>query len=91
MLQAQNLFPDAYNGRTLDVSAETDSILRELFPECDLPGIYRLCDAWILTCAPSRRPRNLKRFLVNWCKKEAAQVRREHKRDIEVRRELYAG
>ena len=89
-----NLFPDAYNGRTLDISAETDSILRELFPECDLPGIYRLADAWLWTAAPSRKPRTtngLKRFLVTWCRREVAQIRRERRRDMELRKELYAG
>jgi hypothetical protein len=48
---------------------ETHELLAELFPEVDRPSEYREADAWLLCCAPSRRPRNVRRFLFNWFKR----------------------
>jgi hypothetical protein len=61
-----NLFEDAWSGRQLIVSMETHELLAELFPEVDRPSTYRDADSWLVTCSPSRRPRNVKRFLLNW-------------------------
>jgi hypothetical protein len=65
-----NLFEDAWSGRQLIVSMETHELLAELFPEVDRPSTYRDADSWLLTCAPSRRPRNVKRFLVTWFRRQ---------------------
>jgi hypothetical protein len=65
-----NLFEDAYSGRQLIVSRATHELLAELFPEVDRPSTYRDADSWLVTCAPSRRPRNVKRFLVTWFRRQ---------------------
>lgn len=66
----QRLFADAWSGRQLIVSMETHDLLAELFPEVDRPSSYRDADSWLLTCAPSRRPRNVRRFLVSWFRRQ---------------------
>ena len=71
-----NLFGDAWSGRYLDVSHETHEFLAEHFPEVDLASAYREADAWLFHMPAKRRPRNLKRFLVNWLKKEKKFVAR---------------
>jgi len=59
-----NLFP-AYRGQVLEVSHEENAMLAESFPEVDRPSEYRSADAW-LWANPRRRPKNYRRFLVNW-------------------------
>ena len=86
-----NLFEDAYRGRILGVSAETHAVLRELFPEVDTHGTYRDADSWLVTCAPKRRPKNCKRFLVNWFKRERQKMARESRKQDEVAREIFVG
>lgn len=85
------LFPDAYIGRVLAVSAETDAILRELFPEVDISGEYREADGWLLTHNRKTWPRNRRRFLVNWMKKSKRRIERQDKRDRELRAAINAG
>jgi hypothetical protein len=61
---------DAYRGAVLDVSLETDALLRKLYPEVDRQSAYRDADGWLVTCPRSRWPRNTRRFLINWLKRE---------------------
>ena len=78
---------DAYKGRCLDVSFETDFALRQLFPDLEPLNIYyRDADAWIWNAPSSRRPKNVRRFLTNWLRKEAKVLQRESRKDAELRR-----
>jgi hypothetical protein len=60
----------AYRGHVLDVSLETDALLRKLYPEVDRQSAYRDADGWLVTCPRSRWPRNTRRFLINFFKNE---------------------
>jgi hypothetical protein len=62
-----NLF-NIYHGEFLEIDEPTHISLRGLFPEVDLQSAYRDADAWIFAAAKSRRPRNHRRFIVNWLK-----------------------
>ena len=84
-------FDDPYQGLQLSVSAKTDAEIRFLYPELDVHGIYRDADSWLLTCAPKRRPKNVKRFLVNWMKRERQKSEREGRKQEIVNRELNVG
>lgn len=86
-----NLFEDAYRGRMLSVTAETHALLRELFPEVDAHRTYRDVDSWLVACAPRRRPRLVKRFLLNCFRRESHRMERESRKQSEVDRELHAG
>jgi hypothetical protein len=65
-LSTGNSLFTAYHGEILVVDAEMNSALAHLFPEVDRPSEYRSADAWLMVAPPSRRPRNMKRFLVRW-------------------------
>jgi hypothetical protein len=81
------LVDDAFNGVCLDVSFKTDFILRQLFPDLEPLSIYyRDADSWLYNAPPSKRPRNIRRFLTNWLRKEAKALLRESRRDYESRR-----
>jgi hypothetical protein len=60
-----NLF-NVYHGEVLEVDELTHLALRNLFPEVDLQSAYRDADAWIFAAPKSSRPRNHRRFIVNW-------------------------
>jgi hypothetical protein len=80
-----------YSGLQLDVSEKTDAELRWLFPELDVSGIYRDADSWLHGCAARRRPRKVKRFLLNWFKRERQKFERQERKQAEIRRELMVG
>jgi hypothetical protein len=67
--QMSELF-SAYSGEVLTVSCETDGRIATLFPELDRPSMYRDADSWLLTCPKSRWPRNRRRFLLTWARRE---------------------
>ena len=78
---------DAYTGRCLSVSYETDFVLRQLFPELEpLAPYYRDMDAWLYNAPRSKRPRNIRRFATNWLRKEAKAFLRESLKELESRR-----
>ena len=66
------LFADAYSGEVLSVSYTTDAIIRQSFPHIDVQACYKAADAYLLDCPKSRWPRNRRRFLINWAKREQA-------------------
>lgn len=76
-----NLFGDAYSGEILVVSDETDAQIGRLFPEVDRFSEYRGMDSWLLTVSARKRPRNVKRFVLNWCRRAARQERNRAKRE----------
>lgn len=80
-----------YEGFALVVSETTHAQLCEMFSELDLRSMYRDADSWLLTCAPKRKPRNYKRFLLNWARKARKQYERETRKEQSIRAELYAG
>ncbi len=80
----------AYSGVVLEVSLETDSKLTSLFPDLDLRAEYRLADAWLWQAAKCRRPRNARKFLINWCRK-AQRQQNPSERDLRVQSELRVG
>ena len=84
----------AYRGEAIEVDQELNHILAQLFPEVDRPSEYRSADAWVWA-NPRRRPKNMKRFLVNWFKRrkrfEIAIEDNRLKRDELLRRELEVG
>jgi len=87
-----NLFElDAYVGRQLTVCDATHIEICELFPEVDVYPTYRDADSWLLACPARKRPKNVKRFLLNWFRKEKRALARENRKQDEVRRELYVG
>ena len=63
-----NLF-NVYRGEVLEVDELTHAALRKLFPEVDLQSAYRDADAWIFAAPKSKRPRNHRRFIVNWMRR----------------------
>ena len=63
-----NLFM-AYRGEVLEIDEETNSILAFLFPEVDRPSAYRDADAYLWAAPKSKRPRNHRRFIVNWLRR----------------------
>lgn len=63
-----NLF-NIYHGEILEVDEMTHAVLRKLFPEVDLQSAYRDADAWIFAAPKSKRPRNHRRFIVNWMRR----------------------
>jgi hypothetical protein len=67
----------SYTGRLLDVTLETDAALGEWFPEVDRRSCYREADAWLWSAPPSRRPKNVRRFLRTWFAKEKRAMERE--------------
>jgi hypothetical protein len=87
-----NLFEmNAYEGRELRVSDATHIEICELFPEIDVYPTYRDAESWINTCSPRRRPKNIKRFLMSWFRKEKRVLQRERRKQIEINRELHVG
>ena len=86
---------DAYSGEALTVSLSTDAVLRRLFPEVDRPSAYREADAWLLTCPKSHKPRNCKRFMLNWFKREKTRTLRASlafaEREEALRKEVRVG
>ena len=87
-----NLFEmDAYVGRELTVSDATHIEICELFPEVDVYPTYRDADSWLLACPARKRPKNVKRFLLNWFRKEKRAIRRQHEKEDAVRREINVG
>lgn len=82
---------NAFSGSCLDVSLETDQVLRESYSQLDLDVIYRDVNAYLWHCAPSRRPKNVRRFLINWCRKDARQKARQAKMDALLMREVNVG
>lgn len=64
----RSLFP-AFRGELLEVSQETYARLKQWFPEVDLPSCFRDADAWLWQAPTRRKPRNVRRFLVNWVKR----------------------
>jgi hypothetical protein len=72
-----SLFPLAYSGRLLEVTWETDKLLRDCFPEVDETDCYREADAWLWSAPLSRRPKNVRRFLRTWFVKEKRAMERE--------------
>jgi hypothetical protein len=91
-----NLFPDAYSGKILKVSVETDAELAELYPELDRQSEYRSCDAWLLGLESSNvrklpKKRGMKRRLINWFQKSKNDLYRENRRAIELHRDSMVG
>jgi len=89
-----DLFGDAFSGRQLDVSRETDAFLAECFPEVDRHSCYREADAWLWTAPARRRPRTqrgVRQFLRTWMVKEKRAVIREQRRGDAVKREAQVG
>jgi len=74
--------PIVYQGYVLDVTASTDKILADLFPNIDRPCEYRLADSWLLAKPRSRWPHNRRAFLLNWMRKC---TNREKRSDLEAR------
>ena len=85
----------AYAGEVLSVSYATDAFLRAHFPEVDASSSYRTADAYLLQCPKSKRPRNPRRFLINWFGSEKICTLKNaaawQRKDEAVRRELAAG
>lgn len=78
----------SYTGRLLEVTAETDAMLADCFPELDRQSEYREADSWLYAAAPRHRPKNARRFLRNWfVKSKRAQSKRANQKtaiDIEA-------
>lgn len=63
-----NLF-NIYHGELLEVDELLHMAMRRLFPEVDLPSAYRDMDAWILQAPKSKRPRDQRKFVINWLRR----------------------
>jgi len=81
----------AYSGRMLQVTLQTDSLLAELFPEVDRQSQFREADAWLWSAPPSRRPKNVRRFLRTWFVKAKRAQERQDAKDAAIRREARVG
>lgn len=81
----------SYTGRLLEVTAETDALFADCFPEIDRQSEYREIDAWLWSAAPSRRPKNVKQFLRNWFVKTKRAQKRESNKEARLRAELQVG
>ena len=63
-----NLF-NVYHGEILEVDELLHAAMRRLFPEVDLPSAYRDMDAWIVQAPKSKRPKNQRKFVINWLRR----------------------
>lgn len=63
-----NLFA-VYRGQVLEVDELLHIAMKNLFPELDLPSAYRDMDAWILQAPKSKRPRDQRKFVINWLRR----------------------
>ena len=75
-----------YRGHVLDVTMDTDALLRDWFHECDLQAEYRAADSWLATMPRKRWPKNKRRFLVNWMRRA-----RKNYQDPAIAAELRVG
>ena len=87
-----SLFEDAFQGKVLSVSAQTDADLAALFPHLNYRDEYRDADAWLFA-NPLKRPKQkgTKRFLINWFRRSEKQRLREERKSLDLRRELMVG
>jgi len=63
-----NLFT-VYRGEVLEVDELLHWAMQRLIPEVDLPSSYRDMDAWILQAPKSKRPRDQRKFIINWLRR----------------------
>jgi hypothetical protein len=89
------LFEDVYVGYAMSVSPETDAVIGKLFPRLSRRDVYRAADAYLIDCPPSRKPKNYRKFLINWAKREDARTLKAAEaweaRDAAIRREVNHG
>jgi hypothetical protein len=89
------LFEDVYVGYALRVSPETDAMIGKLFGRLDRRSMYRAADSYLIDCPPSRKPKNYRRFLINWARKEDARTLKAAdawaEREAVLQRELHRG
>lgn len=64
-----DLFGDAYAGTYLAIAQTTDAFIARVYPECDRQSEYREMESWLSHCAPSKRPKNVRRFVLTWMKR----------------------
>lgn len=81
----------SYQGRLLEVTAETDARMAAWFPEVDRQSEYREIDSWLYHAAPRKRPKNIRRFLRNWFAKEKHRLEREARKEMAGRETFNAG
>ena len=91
-LGSARLFDDlAYQGVMLDVTMDIHAVICRLFPDLAIAHEYRAADSWLVACPPRKRPRNCKRFLLNWFRRSANREHKTLQQERDVQTALNAG